>query len=117
MFRPSALALLAVLPLSACVVVSADSHKSFSGRFVGTETLKRIEPGATKEYVTALIGEPTTRTNLSDGGAVWKWEYSEKVTRKGHVLFVVSDGSTKESRGATYVQFGEDGLVEASWQD
>ena len=77
----------------------------------------RIEPGATQEYVLALIGEPTTRTKLSTGGSVWKWEFSEKVTRKGHVLFVVNDDSTKETRGATYVEFDTDGLVTASWRD
>jgi len=105
------------LPLTACVIVNADSHKTYQGRFVGEETLSKIEPGTTQEYVLAVIGEPTTRTNLSTGGSVWKWEFSEKVTRKGHILFVLRDDSTKETRGATYVEFGEDGLVTSSWRD
>jgi outer membrane protein assembly factor BamE (lipoprotein component of BamABCDE complex) len=116
MFRTLVLLALS-FPFASCVIVDADSHKTSQGRFVGDTTLSRIEPGATQEYVLAVIGEPTTRTNLSTGGAVWKWEFSEKVTRSGHVLFVVRDDSTKETRGAAYVEFGEDGLVSASWRD
>lgn len=107
---------LSTLSLQSCLV-SANSHKTHKGRFVGDETLARIQPGSTQEYVLALIGEPSTRTTLSDGGAVWKWEFSEKVSRSGHVLFIVSDDSQKETRGAAYVEFGEDGLVTASWRD
>jgi outer membrane protein assembly factor BamE (lipoprotein component of BamABCDE complex) len=111
------LPLLLAPTLAGCVIVNADSHTRYEGRYVGDETLAQIRPGATQEYVTALIGEPTSRTDLTDGTAVWKWAYSKRVTSKNHVLLLFSGDSSQESQGAVYVEFGPDGLVRRTWRD
>ena len=76
--------------LAGCVIVNADSHTKYEGRYVGDETLAQIRPGSTQEFVSALIGEPTSRTDLSDGTAIWKWSYSKRVTSKNYVLLLFS---------------------------
>ncbi len=107
----------AALALGGCVIVNADSHTSYQGRYVTDETLSQVRTGATQEYVTALIGEPTTRTPLSDGSAVWKWTYSKRVTSKNHVLLLFSGDSSHESQGTVFVEFGPDLLVRHTWRD
>jgi outer membrane protein assembly factor BamE (lipoprotein component of BamABCDE complex) len=115
--------ILSVLPLACastlagCVIVNADSHTRYEGRYVSDETLARIQPGASQEYVIALIGEPSLRTDLSDGSSIWKWAYSKKVTSQNHVLLLFSGDSSKESQGAVYVDFGPDHLVRRNWRD
>jgi outer membrane protein assembly factor BamE (lipoprotein component of BamABCDE complex) len=112
-----ALALAGPLVLGACVVINADSHSSYSGRYIGDETLSKVQPGASEDLVKALFGEPTTKTELAEGGAIWKWSYQRKVQRHSYVLLLVRDDSTKETEGAAYVQFGADGLVRHVWRD
>jgi outer membrane protein assembly factor BamE (lipoprotein component of BamABCDE complex) len=103
--------------LGGCVIVNADSHTSHEGRYVGDETLAQIRPGATQEYVLALVGEPSSRNELSDGSAVWKWTYSQRVTSKNHVLLLFSGDSSRVTQGAVYVEFGPDKLVRRTWRD
>lgn len=113
----AALPLAAVSTLAGCVIVNADSHTRYEGRYVSDETLAQIQPGATQEYVIALIGEPSSRSELSDNSEVWKWAYSKRVTSQNHVLLLFSGDSSKESAGAVYVDFGPDGLVRRHWRD
>jgi len=114
---------LAALPLAAaptlggCVIVNADSHTRYEGRYVSDETLAQLHPGATQEYVVALLGEPSSRSELSDGSSVWKWAYSKRVTSQSHVLLLFSGDSSKENAGAVYVDFGPDHLVRRHWRD
>jgi outer membrane protein assembly factor BamE (lipoprotein component of BamABCDE complex) len=115
--------ILAALPLACspllvgCVIVNADSHTKYEGRYVSDETLAQIQPGATQEYVLALMGEPSNRTELSDGTSIWKWAYSKRVSSQNHVLLLFSGDSSKESAGAVYVDFGPDHLVRRHWRD
>jgi outer membrane protein assembly factor BamE (lipoprotein component of BamABCDE complex) len=113
----AALPLAAVPTLGGCVIVNADSHTRYEGRYVSDETLAQIQPGATQEYVTALLGEPSSRNELSDGSSVWKWAYSKRVTSQSHVLLLFSGDSSKENAGAVYVDFGTDHLVRRHWRD
>ena len=99
------------------MIVHADSQTTHEGRYVGDETLGQIRPGSTQEYVLALIGEPSSRSELSDGSSVWKWAYSQRVTSKNHVLLLFSGDSSRETQGAVYVEFGPDKLVRRTWRD
>jgi outer membrane protein assembly factor BamE (lipoprotein component of BamABCDE complex) len=112
----SALTLALPLALGSCVVIGADSHTSEHGRYVGDETLAQIRPGESAEYVVALIGSPTSKTELSDGVSIWKYAYTHKTTRNNHLLFVLDADSTEETSGAVFVQL-KDGKVERSWRD
>jgi len=113
----AALPLLLVSFLGGCVIVNADSHTQYEGRYVGDETLAQIRPGATQEYVSALIGEPSTRTDLADGTTIWKWAYSKRVSSQNHVFLLFSGDSSNVTQGAVYVEFGPDRLVRRAWRD
>lgn len=108
-------ALALAVGLQSCII-NARSHTTRSGKYVGAETLSQIEPGQSQEYVVALIGEPTSKTALSDGTAIWRWSYREKKTSGGSVVFLIDTDSADESERSTYVQF-ENGAVSKKWQD
>ena len=109
-------AALASTLLPACFVIHADSHVHSTGKVVSAQTLSRIEPGRDREFVLALIGEPSTKTALQGGVEIWKWEYREQRTRSSGLLLVVDADETTERRGTTYVEF-RDGVVVKAWQD
>jgi len=102
--------------LSGCLVRSS-SKTVYSGRYIGTDTVSQIEPGKSKEdFVLAVLGAPTSRTPLSDGAEVWKWEYRKKKTSSGAVFLLVDADDHTETTGATYVVLRES-VVEKVWQD
>ena len=109
-------ALTASLPLAGCVVIDTNSHTERSGTEISPTTLAQIEPGKPTEFVIALVGEPSSRTSLSDGTEIWKWTYREKRTSGGHILFVVDSDSTSEKTRTTYVEICAGQVVKA-WQD
>ena len=116
--NPLARAALLALPLalSSCVIVSTGSDKSVSGQFVGSETLAQIQAGDSKEYVLAILGDPTTQTTVDDWTEIWRWRYRETRKSRGHVLLLINDSRTSEQEHSTYVQF-EDGVVARTWRD
>ncbi len=107
----------AALLLGGCVIINSDSHTTFQGRYVSDETLAQVRTGNTQEYVTALIGDPSSRTDLSDGSAVWKWSYTKRVSSKNSVLLLFSGDSSHENQGSVFVEFGPDELVRHTWRD
>ncbi len=105
------------LATSSCII-NANSHTTRSGRFVSAETLAQIQPGKSKEYVATVLGEPSSKNELSDGTGteIWKWTWREKRSSSGAVFLIIdSDHSTEEER-STYVEF-LNGVVSKSWQD
>ena len=102
---------------AACVVVQSDSRTHYSGRHVSEATLAQVQPGATQEYVLALLGEPSVRTSLGDGSAIWKWMHTRKETAPGSFILLFSGGRSVEIEGATYVEFTSEGLVRHTWRD
>jgi len=112
----SALLAAGALAAPACVI-SAGSDTEISGQYISQRTLDRIEPGEDKEYVLALLGEPSSRTTLDDGVEIWKWRYLEKRRSRGHLIFVFDTDSKTETRHVSYVEFGPDGTVVKAWQD
>lgn len=118
MYRMAAIviSLAALCSLSGCLVHSS-SRTEYSGRYIGSETIKQIEPGKTKDdFVLAVLGAPTSKTQLSDGAEVWKWEYQKKKSSSGSVFLLVDADNHTESRGATYIVI-RTGTVEKIWQD
>lgn len=109
-----AAALLLFLP--SCLFGSEKNSKH-TGNYVSQETLNKIEAGAEREYVLGLIGEPTTKVNLADGGQIWKWQYKIVSTSKGWVVFILSKESTETSSGTAYVEFDPDGKVTKTWRE
>jgi len=107
---------LAALTLCSGCVINTDSHSHASGRYIGEKTFEQVSPGKTKEFVLAVLGEPETRTPLSDGTEIWKWIYRQKKKESGSVLFVFNGDTTTETETSTFVQF-KDGVVSQAWRD
>jgi outer membrane protein assembly factor BamE (lipoprotein component of BamABCDE complex) len=101
--------------LSSCII-DTSSRTERSGRQVGHETLEQIQPGRTREFVLALLGEPTSRSGAGGKSEVWKWEYRSREQRSGSLIFVFDSDKTTEVRNTTYVLF-EDGQAVKAWQD
>lgn len=109
-------AFLSLAALSGCLVNSS-TRTEFSGRYVSPTTINQIEPGKTRdEFVTAVLGCPTSKTPLTDGSEIWKWEYQKKSSSNGYVFLLVSANDKSEKQGATYVVM-RCGTVEKVWQD
>lgn len=102
--------------LSGCLVRSS-SKTVYSGRYIGSDTIGQIEPGKSKDdFVLAVLGAPSSKTQLSDGSEVWKWEYRKKKTSSGAVFLLVDADDHTETAGATYIVMREC-VVEKVWQD
>ena len=108
-----------VLVLATCLpgcVIDTSSRSENSGRHVGAETLEQLQPGRSQEFVRALLGDPTTRSNAGEKTEVWKWEYRSRQHQSGSLIFVLDSHKTSEVRSTTYVLF-EDGKLTKAWQD
>lgn len=102
--------------MSGCLVRSS-SRTEYSGRYIGAETVRQIEPGKSKEdFVLAVLGAPSSKTQVADGSEVWKWDYRKRHSSRGKVFLLVSADDSSETQGATYVVM-RDGVVEKVWQD
>jgi len=98
-------------------LVSGSSYVKNEGRYISGDTLEKIVPGETeREWVHAVLGEPTHRTTLSDGREIWKWS-SKSVSRSSGAVFLIARGSNYEVVERTvYVEF-EGEIVSAAWKD
>lgn len=110
-----AIALPLLLFTSACVIGS-QSHTQVEGRRVSQATLDSIRPGQSKDYVLALLGDPTRATPNEEGREVWRWEYRTVKRSEGAILFVLSSDTKHEEAGAVLVEF-LDGRVLRCWRD
>jgi outer membrane protein assembly factor BamE (lipoprotein component of BamABCDE complex) len=111
----SFLLLLCLAPLSGCLI-GFENKTTVSGTYVGPETMAQIKPGASAGAVVALIGEPSTRTDIGDGASIWKWAYSERKNWSGGFLFVFGTRNEHEMQSAYYVEM-KNGAVVRSWRD
>jgi len=100
----------------ACVIISTDGSKDVSGQYVSATTLEQIEPGSTGEYVLSLLGEPTTRSTLSDGTQIWKWSYTESSRSSSHMLLLLNASKQTSSSHHAYVLLEND-VVTKTWRD
>ncbi|MBL0922522.1 MAG: hypothetical protein IBJ10_10395 [Phycisphaerales bacterium] len=107
-----------VLATLAGCLASGNSSTTVSGRYVGPETISRIEPGVTtREWVQATLGEPTSRTALSDGRTeVWRWEHRSVSSSRATALLLVRGSNRHERVGAAIVEI-VDGVVTRAWID
>ncbi len=108
---------LALALAASCVVVQSDSRTKYSGRHVSEATLAQITPGKSQEFVLAVVGEPSSRTKLDDGGEIWKWAHTRRETSSGHFILLFSGDRSVETEGATYVEFTPEKLVRHTWRD
>lgn len=112
-----ALTLAACFLLTAGCLVRGKNYENIEGRYIGDQTLSRIEPGETnREWVLAVMGEPTTKSTLDTGRQIWKWEYRRVKSSSGSVLFVFGGSDRSVEVRNVYVEF-EDDTVTSVWRD
>lgn len=103
------------LAVSGCLVTS-DSKVTRSGNYIPESAFDRIEPGKTTQaWVKATLGEPSSKSSLDGNGEVWKWNYTEKKTGSGTLLFVFAGHSEDEKTHCAFVEF-KDGVVTRKWR-
>jgi outer membrane protein assembly factor BamE (lipoprotein component of BamABCDE complex) len=100
--------------LSGCII-NTGSHCEYSGKYVSQQTLDQITPGQSKDFVIAVLGEPSTKTPMSEG-ELWKWRYRQTKKSSSSLIFVFNGDSTTETEMATYVLFKGEGVSQA-WRD
>lgn len=102
--------------LSGCLV-SGSSNTSMSGKYVGPSTFSQVEPGVTsEEWVLAAFGQPTSRTSLSTGADLLKWEFTRTQRGSGSVFLLYGGSNSRETQGAAFVEV-RDGVVTKAWRD
>lgn len=107
---------LSTLTLGGCLIGSGSSD-TVTGTFIGRETLAQMKPGETKEdFVVATLGQPSSRSTLSDGSQLWRYNYSRTRRSGGYVFVLLSASSKEQTVATTFVEF-RDGVVARAWQD
>lgn len=102
--------------MSGCLINSS-SHSSYSGNFVSSDAYARVAVGeSTPAFVEAVLGTPTAKSPLDDGTELWRWTYVERRSGSGSVFLLIDADESKETHGATFVQF-RDGVVVKKWRD
>ncbi|MEM1071228.1 MAG: outer membrane protein assembly factor BamE [Planctomycetota bacterium] len=106
----------AALALSGCIYGSSSTR--MSGTYIGKSTFTKIEPGETdKAWVRAVLGAPTRKTELDDGGSIWAYTYKRTERSKGTFLLIIGGSDSDETEGGTYVEFDPEGIVRDTWRD
>jgi len=118
--RPAVAALgvitLSTLAIPGCIA-SGSSYVKAEGRYISNDTVNMITPGeTTREWVHAVLGEPSSQSTLSDGTEIWKWS-SKRITKSSGSVFLLVHGSNRDVTERTvYVEFEGD-LVARAWRD
>lgn len=102
------LALLALLP--GCLASSA-SRTTYSGETVCSDAAEQLTPGCSPEFVTGLLGSPSTRTELPGGGSLWKWSSCRTEASGGRVFLLFNTQNEVESETHFFVEFDEAGAT------
>ena len=101
-----------------CLVVSGSSIEE-SGIRVTDSTFKQVQIGeTTSDWLVATLGDPTTRTPVSDVPHVeiLKYEYTERTSKGGAVFLIFAGGSEKTRTRTTYFEV-TDGVVSRYWTE
>lgn len=98
-------------------IASGSSYTKAEGRYISNDTISRIEPGVTqRDWVLAVLGDPTSKSTLSDGREIWKWS-SKTVSKSSGSVFLLVHGSNREVTERTvYVELEGDTVLSA-WKD
>ncbi|MCC7388324.1 MAG: hypothetical protein IT431_06110 [Phycisphaerales bacterium] len=104
------------MALPACSVIESENHVRYSGNYVPTDSLSQIKLGeSTPEYTGAILGEPTSKSDLEDGTSIWRWDYTVRKEGEGSLLLVFDGESSSEKKHSTFVQF-KDGVAVKKWR-
>ena len=114
---PALLTTLVLAFVASGCLIGTSSKTKYTGRYIGEETLKQIEPNDSQDEVFSLLGEPTSRTNKASGSSIWKYAYTQATTKPGAVFLLIGSEKTTEIEGAVYVEFDADNRVVKTWSE
>jgi outer membrane protein assembly factor BamE (lipoprotein component of BamABCDE complex) len=101
--------------LQGCLV-STSSQQERSGNYVAETTFDQIEPGKTTDkWIIATIGQPDTKSDIGNGGELWKWSYTEVKKNDGAVFLIFAGSDKKETTRYAFVEL-KDGVVTKKWR-
>ena len=105
---------LAMAGLSGCALFDLQDP---TPRYVGGESLERIDKGATGEdWILAVFGPPTAKARLSDNMTeIWKYPYEFADNRAGRMRLLDGDEGVTAQR-VIFVQISH-GIVTDWWRD
>lgn len=110
------IALIAAAAMPGCLI-SSRSNTAYSGRYISESGLSRIQVGKSKpDFVQATLGEPTSKSELDDGGEIWRYEYTKTTSGSGTVFLLFSGSNHTEKSGSVCIRF-RDGVVAEKWRD
>ena len=104
------------LASSSCVIVRSNSGVERTGEYVSPQTFENIKSGVSSDYVLAVIGDPTTKTEVEEGSEIWRWRYTEIRESNGGVFLLISSKRTTDTVHNCYVELN-DGKVVRAWRD
>jgi len=106
---------------SACVLggclISSDNTTAFSGNYVDNASLSQVElRRTTAAEAEAILGPPSEKNTLEDGGEHWTWHYTKTKHGSGTLLFVLDANDTYQVQQTVNVLF-RDGVAVKKWRD
>jgi len=114
--KPARLGLMIIALGAAGCSVGMQSHTDTTGTYIAPQTLAQISQGQSKEYVLALLGEPTVKKLAGGTTEIWEWSYVQKQITSGDLPLLVGTASNTETKHTAYVQF-DNGVVSKKWSD
>lgn len=86
-------------------------------RYIGTETLERIDRGSTtQDWVLAVFGQPSFKADLTDGQTqIWKYPYAY-VERSRDRMRLLKGAEGENANRVVFVQVSG-GVVTDWWRD
>ena len=113
-----ALSALILVPttMSGCLVSSSRASK-IDGAYVQPGSISKIHIGETTQVETEeILGQPSIRSQNSDGTETWTWNWTETKGESGAVLLVFAGSSKKTVAESVHVKF-ENNVVVKKWRD
>ena len=108
--------ILSCLFASGCVISRRTSIEE-SGKKIGESTLNQLENGVTtKNWVQAVLGEPTRKKPVSKVTEIWVYEYMLKKESSTGVIVLLSSDDEKVESQSVYLEFA-DGLLKRYWTE
>lgn len=103
--------------LVGCISSHSDVTYGAKGPAIRSDTLRQIKCGqTTKDWVLAVLGEPTRCARTSDDTEVLTYEYTKKID-SDLSFFIFFNADDRREERAIYVFEIEDGIVAKYWRE
>ena len=112
----TALALVAPLTMSGCLIMSANGSKT-TGAYVQPSSISQVRlHHSTQSDVEEIMGQPSATVEHDDGTETWTWNWTKTTASGGTVLFLFSGESKDVVSESVHIKFA-DGVAIKKWRD